>query len=82
MRNTRKILLLPVLAVASAAIVLFASLGLSAANVPMPSTTDTVAADAGTALTIKSDWNETAGSNNKKGTAGGANGGLGCAIKR
>ena len=84
MRATRKILLLPVLAVASAAIVLFASLGLSAANVPvLPDAAEPVKAmaDDGTALTI-SGWNETAGSNNKKGTAGGANGAVGCAIKR
>ena len=83
MRATRKILLLPVLAVTSAAILLFASLGLSAANVPVLSDAESVKAmaDEGTALTITG-WNETAGSNNKKGTAGGPNGTVGCPIKR
>ena len=75
MRTTRKILLLPVLTVTSAAALLFASLGLSAANVPVFSDSEpaTATADGTTKLTITG-WNETAGSNNKKGKGGGGNG--------
>jgi hypothetical protein len=83
MRTTRKLVLLPVLTVASAALLLFASLGTSAVNVPVfadaePSKVDGIESHA---LTINT-WNETAGSNNKKGKAGGANGTPGCPIKR
>ena len=82
MRNTRKLLLLPVVAVVSAAVVLFANISLSVANVPAAPDAQAVAAPTdGVALTVK-DWNETAGSNNKKGGAGGANGSNGCPIKR
>jgi hypothetical protein len=81
MRNTRKLLLLPVVAVASAAVVLFANISLSVASVPTANEPDAAAVgnESGAGLTVK-DWNETAGSNNKKGGAGGANGGNGCPI--
>lgn len=82
MRNTRKLLLLPVVAVASAAVVLFSNLSLSVAGVPAAPDEAAVTDSAdGVALTVK-DWNETAGSNNKKGGAGGANGSKGCPIRR
>jgi hypothetical protein len=82
MRATRKILLLPVLAVVSATVVLFANISLSVASVPAtPETGSVQVAAEGTALTIK-DWNETAGSINKTGTPTGPNGTTGCPIKR
>ena len=40
MRTTRKFLVLPLLAVASASVVLFSNLGLSAASVPAVSDTE------------------------------------------
>jgi hypothetical protein len=85
MHTTRKFLVLPLLAVASASVVLLSNLGLSAASVPTVADTESikVAADApaaGSALSL-TNWRETAGSNTK-GTPGGPNGTVGCPIKR
>jgi hypothetical protein len=78
MRKSRKILLLPVLAAGSAAVVLLANLGVSASPVPpvathetTKSTSDDPIIGGGTAVTV-TNWNETAGL--KKGNPGGANG--------